>query len=69
MQIQTNSDYYVKIEIIDIFGNMLQSFYDFKLQIGLNKIFLDTYPYSSGIYFIKIQTKNNCKLIKFSLYK
>lgn len=69
LQIQTNSDYYVNIEIIDIFGNMLQSINDHKLQIGLNKIFLETYPYSSGIYFIKIQTKNYCQLIKFSLFK
>lgn len=69
LQIQTNSDYYVNIEIIDIFGNMLQSIYDYKLQNGLNKIFLDTRPYSSGIYFIKIQTKNNYQLLKFSLFK
>lgn len=69
LQIQTNSDYYVNIEIIDIFGNMLQSINNHKLQNGLNKIFLETYPYSSGIYFIKIQTKNYCQLIKFSLFK
>lgn len=69
LQIQSNAEDNIKIEIIDIFGNLLSSNNENNIHDGINNINLETSNLVNGIYFIKITTKQNCEILKFPIIK
>lgn len=51
----------VTIKLYDVTGRLVKNLFDDKAQIGINEILLSSRNLSSGIYFVKIETKSYSK--------
>ncbi len=48
----------VSIELRDLLGRKIYTIFEGRLPIGASKYYFDTSPYSSGVYFVSIQSGN-----------
>ncbi len=69
LQIFTDKTTKVTIDIVDLQGRTLQTFYSGDITNGSNTFNIDTKALSSGLYLIIVNTEESPKIIKFLKYE
>ena len=64
IQFNNSTNGKVKISVCDVTGNIVYDYSEISDQ-GITKHYINSAPFSNGIYFIKIETLGNSETIKF----